>query len=130
MRYINLTPHEIEVYHTDQFVNLTSDNKCYYADKTEGEPVLFLPSEGTARIYQLTAYIGEDEDGVPLWKTHYGELELPDNFGGDDEVLIVSLPTKRAATDSPLSRRMVSPYGVVRSRENSSLILGCQGFTY
>jgi hypothetical protein len=134
MQYRNLTPHTITIYTPNQFTNLEWDGKtCYYADGVEGYPVLSLPSEGTARIYQQTTLSNFDKDGVPLWITYYGDLEFPDNFvWGDDEILVVSLFTKMNAhaSEHPTAKYMATPFGVVRSRENGSLVLGFQGLTY
>jgi hypothetical protein len=64
--------------------------------------------------------------------TEYGELTgVPEGVTQDDR-LIVSLPAKSTAVAAghPLAGQMVSPYKVVRSRGNGSLVLGCMGFTY
>ncbi len=128
---INLTPHSIEVYSESQFVNLEQTNPTtWIADSVDGEPIAAFPSMGSARI-AVTTVEGNPIDGIPTVTTQYGELTgIPETVVVDD-VLIVSLPTKSMAEQSgnPLAKQMVTPYKVVRSRENGSLVLGCMGFS-
>ncbi len=128
---INLTPHIINVFSEDQFVNLEQANPTtWVADGVVGQAVAEYPSKGVARIAPITT----DDDsieGIPVVKTTYGEaVGIPEGIGPDD-ILIVSLPMQSMAKESghPLAAQMVSPYKVVRSRQNGSLVLGCMGFT-
>lgn len=130
--FINLTPHSVQVYSPSQFAGLEQVNPTtQIADEVTGEPILDLPSSGSARISTKTEDSGF-MDGVAMYKTAYGEAQgIPEDLP-DDALLVVSLPMQSMAKQSghPLADRMVAPYGVVRSRANGSIVLGCQGFTY
>lgn len=132
MRVINLTPHAVEVFSAEQFVNLFQPNPTtWVADGVAGQPKAEYTSEGLARISVSTEVIESELPGETV-TTSYGEATgIPENVEEGD-VLIVSLPMKSMAVASghPLSNQMVSPYKVVRSRENGSVVLGCMGFTY
>lgn len=132
MRVINLTPHSVQVFSAEQFINLEQVNPTtWVADSVEGIPLADYPSEGVARISVSTEVIESELPGETV-TTSYGEATgIPENVEKGD-VLIVSLPMKSMAVASnhPLAGQMVSPYRVVRSRENGSVVLGCMGFTY
>ena len=129
---INLTPHTISIYSEECFKGLEqSKPTVFLADAVEGEPILFLESSGVARITVSITEAGEKE-GITFVKSEYGELiGIPPEITEED-ILIVSLPTKSNALTSghPLASQMVSPYKVVRQRSNSSNILGCIGLSY
>jgi len=131
MNIINLTPHSVEVYAPTQFVNLEQVNPTtWVADGVEGEPIGQYPSQGSARIETKTQEIPGFE--IPFVCTQYGAATgIPENVDEDD-ILIVSLPFKSmaVAANHSLISQMVSPYKVVRSRSNGSLVLGCMGFTF
>lgn len=131
MRVINLTPHSVQVFSESQFVNLEQVNPTtWVADSVEGTPLAEYKSEGLARISVSTEVIESELPGETV-TTSYGEATgIPEVEEGD--VLIVSLPMKSmaVAANHPLASQMVSPYKVVRSRENGSVVLGCMGFTY
>jgi hypothetical protein len=133
MAFINLTPHSIEVYREDAFINLTQVNPTTWNAEglKEGvSPILSLPSMGNARITVSTVE-ANPIDGIPIVESTYGELTgVPDDVGPSG-ILIVSLPCLSMAkqSGSPLALSMVSPYKVVRSFSNGSLVLGCMGFT-
>ena len=132
MSFINLTPHAVQVYKEAQFVGLEQVNPTtWVADGVQGKPVAEFESAGILRI--STETVGQlPIDGVPMVATKYGELTgAPEGVMQNDR-LIVSLPAKSMAVAAghPLAGQMVSPYKVVRSRENGSLVLGCMGFTY
>ena len=132
MAFINLTPHSIEVYREDAFINLTQVNPTTWNAEglKEGvSPILSLPSMGNARI-TVSTIEATPIDGVPIVESTYGELTGIPEFGPSD-TLIVSLPCLSLTKQSgnPLALRMVSPYKVVRSSTNGSLVLGCMGFT-
>ena len=146
MSVINLTPHSVQVYSQESFVKLEKTNPTtWLADSVNGEPLANYNSEGVARITTNVEGEGDTTLGnhgygcpvipdsvVPLVATTYGKATgIPEGVKADD-VLIVSLPMKSMAVASghPLAFQMVSPFGVVRSRANSSLVLGCMGFTY
>ena len=134
MKVINLTPHPVQVYTPEQFVNLEqTDDKTWVADGVQGEPVAEYPSQGVARIAtsveSVSTYLPVLAGEVV--ETVYGQITgLGDMKPGD--TAIVSLPTKSMAVAAGLvvAKYMVSPYKVVRSRSNGSLVLGCMGFTY
>jgi hypothetical protein len=132
MAVINLTPHSVQVYSADQFVNLEQVNPTtWVADSVEGEPVASYESQGVARISTSVEPKVNDALAGQVVETVYGEITgLEAAQPGD--TLIVSLPTKSMATAAGLvaAKYMVSPYKVVRSSENGSLVLGCMGFTY
>jgi len=127
--FINLTPHQITFFRENQFVNLEQTNpSTYVADSVEGDPVMVVPSTGVARVSSETVD-APPIDGIPCSRTVFGDIVgIPDNIGQDD-ILIVSLPTKAAAQAKghPLAEQMVSPHRVVRSRSNGSLVLGAMG---
>jgi hypothetical protein len=135
-KFINLTPHSVQVYDLYQFKGLKEINPTtLVADGVEGDPILDLPSEGVARISCDTERDGS-HDGIPMFKTEYGELTgiTPEHCLAslsEDVRFIVSLPTKGMAQQAghPLASRMVSPFRVVRSSQNGSIVLGCMGFT-
>ena len=134
MSVINLTPHPVQVYTEDQFVNLKQVNSTtWVADSVQGDPIAKYPSQGLVRIETFTQFtktkIGLEGDVV---RTTYGApVGIPESVASDD-VLIVSLPTKTmsAAAGHSLSSQMVSPYKVVRNSQNGSIVFGCMGFTY
>ena len=138
MAIINLTPHSVEVYGPEQFVGLEQVNPTtWVADSVDGEPVASYESQGVARISTSEQIIEEPEDcqdefaGMLLVQTTYGEATgIPEVTGQDH--FIVSLPMKSMAVQANLEAApyMVSPYKVVRSKQNGSLVLGCMGFTY
>jgi hypothetical protein len=70
----NFTPHSFDVYCQSQFMNFEQVSPTtFIADGVEGEPILSLPSEGSVRIATSTEELGIDSNGVPAFKTVYGE---------------------------------------------------------
>lgn len=132
MRIINLTPHKIDIYPEENFVGLEQVNATtFVADSVNGEPTLIAESQGVARITTTTTEL-KTRNSIPFVKTTYGELTgIPDNVSEED-ILVVSLPTKSnaMACDHPLARQMTSPYKVVRDKANTSNVLGCVGLTF
>lgn len=132
MAFINLTPHAVQVFAETQFVGLEQVNPMtWVADGVEGVAIAEYSSKGLLRISTKTVE-AEAVEGVPMVATEYGDLTGVPESVSEDDLLIVSLPAKNMAMAAghPLAGRMVSPYKVVRSRENGSLVLGCMGFTY
>lgn len=132
MKVINLTPHSVEVYAENQFVNLEQVNPTtWVADKVEGEPLASYPSQGVARISTSTNVVMNDALAGEIVEAAYGQITGLESVQPGD-TMIVSLPTKSMAVAAGLvgAKYMVSPYKVVRSRQNGSLVLGCMGFTY
>lgn len=133
MSVINLTPHGIQVFKAEQFVNLEQVNPTtWVADGVEGSPIATHKSQGMARIAVTTVDIYSPSLGGDIVESVYGDATgIPDDLERDD-ILIVSLPMQSMArsADLPSARQMVAPYKVVRSRQNGSLVLGCMGFTY
>lgn len=132
MSFINLTPHSVQVFDEAQFAGLEQINPTtWVADSVKGEPIADFKSAGVLRISTETVELNPVK-GVPMVATKYGQLTgVPEGVTPDDR-LVVSLPAKSMAQAAghPLAGQMVSPYKVVRSRENGSLVLGCMGFTY
>jgi hypothetical protein len=135
MTVINLTPHAIDVCSENQFINLEQVNPTtWVADGVSGEPIATYLSQGVARIATKTTPIvhyNDDLDGIEVVETEYGAATgLPKDLEWS-ETLIVSLPMQSMAKMAGLKEAglMVSPYKVVRSRQNGSLVLGCMGFT-
>jgi hypothetical protein len=142
MTIYNLTPHAINVYSEDAFVNLSqidlNTNKpnptAWYADGiVDGATAIAdFPSVGNARI-AVTTHPNGSVGGIPTVKTGYGDITgMPEvNFKPDD-VLLVSLPLQgnAIAAKHPLASQMATPYKVVRLRSNTSTVLGCMGFSF
>lgn len=138
--YINLCGnHTIQVFPESAFINLVSPREnTYTADSVDQDAlILEVPESGSIRISMETEYLGSP-DGIPLYRTKYGELKLLDCPFLIDEIfekeltMIVSLPSLSLARQSghPAARYMCSPYKVVRLASNTSTVLGCMGFTF
>ena len=132
MKIINLTPHSVEVYLESQFVNLEQANPTtWFADEVVGDPLGHYPSEGVARMVVTTAVVKSSVIPGEVVKTVYGDpIGIPEDRGWD--YLLVSLPMQSMCKSAELdcAGQMISPYKVVRSRHNGSLVLGCMGFTF
>ena len=132
MTFINLTDRPIQVFSESQFLGLEQVNATtWVADGLQGEPVAVFESAGILWISAETVK-QHPINGVPMVATEYGKLTgVPESVTQDDR-LIVSRQAKSLALAAghPLAGQMVSPYKVVRSRQNGSLVLGCMGFTY
>ena len=102
----NLTPHSINVV------------------AAAGAPTLTLPPCGIVARCRATATETERVDGVPVFKTVYGEVEgLPEPQDG--VLYVVSALVREAVKNSRTD--VVSPAEFVRDSEGK--ILGCRGFT-
>ena len=135
MCYINLTPHDIDVFTETAFQGLTQVNPTtWVADSvSHGQSVAAFPPsvKGGARIATKTIALPHGPGDIPMVATEYGEaIGIPDNVQPED-ILIVSLPmlSMMKASIHPLAGQCVSPYKVVRCSNNGSMILGCMGFT-
>ena len=131
-RYINLTPHSIAVYTEMAFQGLKSVNPTtWVADSCYTEQaVAVFPSEGCARISVETVELEQGPGNIPMYSSEYGDaVGVPDCE--DDDILIVSLPmlSMMKASGHPRAGQAVSPYKVVRSSENGSIVFGCMGFS-
>lgn len=74
MAVINLTPHSVEVFNADQFINLEQTNPTtWVADGVNGDPIKSYPSSGMLRISTSTID-ANPVDGIPAVATSYGEL--------------------------------------------------------
>ena len=133
MTVLNLTPHAVQVYKAEQFVNLEQVNPTtWVADSVEGSPIAEYESNGVARISTKTTTMPTTILGIEMVRTEYGEATgIPETATAKD-LIIVSLPMQSMAKASGhhLVDAMVAPYKVVRSRANGSVVLGCMGFTY
>jgi hypothetical protein len=132
MTVFNLTPHSIDIYPQDVFVGLTQVNPTTWTAESVVEAMAYkvYPSFGSCRIKTSTVAI-EAIDGVPTVSTEYGELEGIPVEATLADTLIVSLPAQSMAkaSGSEWAEVMVAPYKVVRLASNTSVILGCMGFT-
>ena len=104
MRFINLTPHIINVYTADK------------------ELVLSVPSDGVARCATVKNEVGM-VDGVPLFETTYGEVTGLPAFD-PDAILIVSLLVRQAV---PKRIDVFSPGELLR--DDSGQPIGCIGLS-
>lgn len=127
-KIVNLTPHSVQVYSSESFVGLEQTNPTtWLADAVEGSPIATYESNGVARV-KVSSADDEPIAGVPTVKSIYGSIEgLPEYQDG--VFYIVSLPLISAALNTGRTTKdLLSPYQVVRSRSNGSLVLGCMGF--
>lgn len=125
-------PHSFDVFAQDQFVNLELVKGSFVADAVEGEPVFSAPSEGSIRMPMTKEFLGKDSNGIPVYKTVYGE---PEGFPTDlkeGDIVITSLPVlaNMNASGHPMASFVASPSDVVRLRSNTSTVLGCMGYTH
>lgn len=129
MTIINLTPHAIQVYAQESFEGLEKTNPTtWLADSVEGQPLLLVESSGMARV-KVATVDADPIDGVPTVTSQYGEIEGLPEFQ-DGTFYVVSLPTVSAAiANGRTTADLLTPYQVVRSRANGSLVLGCMGFS-
>jgi len=138
MKFRNLTPHPIHIFHKSSFVGLEQLNPTtWIADGCAGQPLLELPSEGCLRIKTETKELeslgreNSNDDLIPLVETKYGEVTgCPEDVDQAD-ILIVSLPSlsMAKAAGHPLASQMTCPYQVVRQRGNTSVVLGAMGLS-
>ena len=129
----NFMPHSFDVYTQEQFVGLEQLNPTtWIADAVEGEAVISVPSEGSVRMATSTEELGVDSNGVPVYKTVYGEASGLPNDLVEGDVCIVSLPvvSMMNASGHPMAAFVASPYKAVRLRSNTSQVLGCMGYTH
>ena len=133
--YINLTPHDIDVFTESAFQGLTQVNpSTWVADSVfPGQSIGAFPPaiKGGARIATTTIVLPHGPGDIPLVATEYGlPIGIPDNVQPED-ILIVSLPMLSMLKEAshPLTSQCVSPWKVVRSSSNGSVVLGCMGFT-
>jgi hypothetical protein len=133
MKIWNLTPHNIDIFHPSQFIDLVSKGPTVLnADGFEGSPIASYPSMGEARIATYTEVVTTNPEMGEVVTTRYGEATgIPEGIESGD-VIIVSLPMQSmaAAAGHPLAEQMASPYKVVRSAQNGSLVLGCMGLSF
>lgn len=100
---INLTPHDI---------NVISDT---------GNRITYPRSNTMARVFSTSTRVGQLEDGTPLFRTSYGEVEgLPDPQ--DNTIYIVSSMIRSRL---PERTDLASPCGLVRDSDGN--IIGCSG---
>lgn len=100
MKFINLTPHNINVV-------------------TNGQTFSF-PSNGLARVSTKQVQIG-DINGIPIFSTEYGQVEgLPDQEDGT--IFIVSTLVRAQV---PHRKDVFSPKGLVR--DENGAVIGCEG---
>lgn len=132
MNVVNLTNNTVVVYPESAFQGLTQINATTWnAESVDATQKLAeYPSEGVALI-SVNTVERESINGIPCVQTVYGELTGID-VNTNADVLIVSLATQSMArmSNHPLASRMVSPFRVIRCTSNTSLVLGCIGFSF
>jgi len=79
-RFVNLTPHDIVVV---------------------GEREITIPSAGVARLQQREEAVGTIGE-IPVVKTAYGELQLPEGVEIDGKYVVVSALVAQGAADKLL----------------------------
>jgi hypothetical protein len=132
MKILNYTPHEISIYAEEAFKSLRRVNPTtIYAEEVVGEPILWLPSSGNARIATNTLVHEYPGLQCKVVRTVYGDIEGMD-IQDDVDIYIVSLATQTAARAkrSPFAHKLATPFEVVRQQENPSLVLGCMGLSF
>ena len=126
-------PHSFDVFAEGQFIELEKmPNGTLVADSVSGPSIVSLPSEGSIRMPTTTEYLGMGANDIPSYKTVYGEpVGFPDDLVEGD-VVITSLPvvSNMNVSGHPMAAFVASPYNVVRLRSNTSMVLGCMGYTH
>jgi hypothetical protein len=137
MKLINLTPHSIFCASASQYINLEKQGSIYIADSVMPQQLFIILSSGEARVSISTVEIAplSEADGfdpIAMYQTQYGKITgLPDSVDPTDLLIVsVMLQSAAKASNHPLLAQMITVYGAVRDRANTSNVLGCQGFTY
>lgn len=118
---INLTPHSVTVYSTDDVTEVTKGSYTSLILKEGAQPLVTYPSQGVARAASVKEQI-DTINGIPVYATSYGEPEgLPPAREGT--FYLVSALTAQAA---PERHDLLIIDGAVRNAEGQ--IVGCTAF--
>jgi hypothetical protein len=132
MKVINLTPHAVDIYSPEAFLDLQQiDARGWGASAVAGKPIVSFPSSGVAHISSCVKEASplQLDEGVevPLNNSVFLGLHgIPDDVKPGD-ILIVSMPTlmKAIEVNHPMATAMCCPDKVVRDINNTSRVLGC-----
>lgn len=120
-KLINMTPHTITVYATNDCTEVTKGSYKSLVLKEGAEPTMILPSEGVARASSSKELL-YTIDSIPIYKTVYGSPEgLPEP--APNTYIIVSALTAQSA---PERKDLLIIDGAVRDAEGR--IVGCTAF--
>lgn len=120
-KLVNMTPHTITVYATDDCQEVVKGSYVSLVLKEGAEPIMTLPSEGVARASSSKELL-YTIDSIPVYKTVYGEPEgLPEP--APNTYIVVSALTAQAA---PQRHDLLIIDGAVRDSEGR--ICGCTAF--
>lgn len=118
---VNLTPHSVTVYSTNDVTEVTKGSYKSLVLKEGAEPIVTYPSQGVARAACSKEQI-DTVNGIPVYATSYGEPEgLPP--AREDTFYLVSALTAQAA---PQRHDLLIIDGAVRNAEGQ--IVGCTAF--
>lgn len=118
---INLTPHSVTVYSTDDVTEVTKGSYTSLILKEGAQPMVTYPSQGVARASASKEQV-DVVNGIPVYSTSYGEPEgLPEEKEG--VLYIVSALTAQSA---PERKDLLIIDGAVRDSEGR--IVGCTAF--
>jgi hypothetical protein len=124
MEIINLTPHDITILSKESCINLEQDfrTKSWIADGAIS--LRALESSGVARV-QITTQPGEMLDGIPTQIPVYGKIEGLPEYDKDKAYIVSLLTISAAISQGRTTKDLYSPGTIVRSRSDTSTILGC-----
>lgn len=118
---INLTPHSVTMYSTDDCTEVTKGSYTSLILKEGAQPLVTYPSQGVARTTSVKEQV-DVVNGIPVYSTSYGEPEgLPEP--APNTYFIVSALTAQAA---PERKDLLIIDGAVRDAEGR--ICGCTAF--
>lgn len=118
---INLTPHSVTVYSTDDVTEVTKGSYTSLILKEGAQPLVTYPSQGVARAASVKEQV-DVINGIPVYSTSYGEPEgLPEEKEG--VFYLVSALTAQAAKGR---KDLLLVDGAVRDGEGK--IVGCTAF--
>jgi hypothetical protein len=118
---VNLTPHAVTVYATDDVTEVTKGTYTSLILKEGAQPLVTYPSQGVARAASVKEQV-DVVNGIPVFATSYGEPEeLP--TAREDTFYIVSALTAQAAKGR---KDLIIIDGAVRNAEGQ--IVGCTAF--
>ena len=118
---INLTPHSVTVYSTNDVTEVTKGSYTSLILKEGAQPLVTYPSQGVARAASVKEQV-DVVNGIPVYSTSYGEPEgLPEKKEG--VFYLVSALTAQAAKGR---KDLLLVDGAVRDGEGK--IVGCTAF--
>lgn len=122
---INLTPHTVTVYSTDDVTN-NGHGSFVLRDEMATPRLIVLPSEdGPARAVTKEEQAGV-VDGVPVYRTHFGEVEnLPPHTKGTFYI-VSAIAAQAARRCGRTTDDLLIPSRLVRSADGT--VIGCCGF--